>query len=193
LIFAEHCTKAYLDLIRGQESSLCKSTYCLGIESLKLINSSCLTSDVPQNKMDTVVKELLKYRLLDVAALIYDKAPNISTIGKGPIPFVEKLVRLFTFSNHYCFEMHTGQGGLGDWPTVVLTATASMKSGGPSSRPNNVKMGTVDERLSACFQAVCCVMGNLHRAKIIQNFAAAAFHLCYLLRVFIFFCFMSFF
>jgi hypothetical protein len=69
---------------------------------------------------------------------------------------------------------------MGDWPKVVKTATRSMQ---PDSTYMFLNATTVDDRLSACYHAVCHATGNVHRAKIIQNFAAAAFHLCYLLRV----------
>jgi len=70
---------------------------------------------------------------------------------------------------------------MGDWPKVVKTAIRSMKSDATSAVFLNGV--TVDDRLSACYQEICHASGNLHRSKIIQNFAAAAFHLCYLLRV----------
>jgi hypothetical protein len=69
---------------------------------------------------------------------------------------------------------------MGDWPKVVKTAIRSMES---DSTYMFLDTTNVDDRLSACYHAVCHATGNVHRAKIIQNFAAAAFHLSYLLRV----------
>jgi hypothetical protein len=77
---------------------------------------------------------------------------------------------------------------MSDWPTIVDVATRCMESGVALSQLPNPRPGAVDERLSACFEAFCLVMGNLHRAKIIENFAGAVFYLCYLLRVCIHFC-----
>jgi hypothetical protein len=72
---------------------------------------------------------------------------------------------------------------MGDWPRVVGAATVSMGSNGSLSLPNGARVATAGERLSSCFQAVCRAMGGLHQGKIVHNFAAAAFHLCYLLQV----------
>jgi hypothetical protein len=69
---------------------------------------------------------------------------------------------------------------MGDWPKVVKTAIRSMES---DSTYMFLDTTNVDDRLSACYHALCRATGNVHRAKIIQNFAAAAFHLSYLLRV----------
>lgn len=68
--------------------------HCRHIENLKPLCSFCLNGIVPRNKIDVLVKELLKYRLLDIVALVLGKADEISTKGKGTIPFVDKLVRL---------------------------------------------------------------------------------------------------
>src|ERR1700733_6133510 len=70
---------------------------------------------------------------------------------------------------------------MGDWPKIIKTATMSMKSANSTYIFLNTM--TVDDRLSACYQAICHAVGNIHRAKIIQNFAATVFHLCFLLRV----------
>jgi hypothetical protein len=74
---------------------------------------------------------------------------------------------------------------MGNWPKVVEVARRSLESDKTSSIFLNATARTenIDDRLSACFQVVCHATANVHRAKIIQNFAAAAFHLCYLLRV----------
>ena len=70
---------------------------------------------------------------------------------------------------------------MGDWPKIVKTATTGMQSANSTYIFLNAM--TVDDRLSACYQAICHAIGNVHRAKIIQNFAATTFHLCFLLRV----------
>ena len=77
-----------------------------------------------------------------------------------------------------------------NWPKVVETAKIVMQSDktSPTFLNATTQMATMDERLSACFQAVCHAMGNVHRAKVIQNFAAAAFHLCYLFQVCVLYC-----
>jgi hypothetical protein len=74
-----------------------------------------------------------------------------------------------------------------DWVKVIKIATESMGSNGPSL-PNEATAPTSEDRLSedrlsACFLAFCLATGNLHRAKIVQNFAGTALHLCFLLRV----------
>ena len=76
---------------------------------------------------------------------------------------------------------------MGDWPKVVNSAIRSMESDGTSSVLPSATTESHDDRLLACFQVVCHVIGNAHRAKIIQNIAAAAFHLCYLLWVHVLF------
>jgi hypothetical protein len=85
-----------------------------------------------------------------------------------------------------------GHAAMGDWPRVVDAATTHMESDRTLSLSPTIRSEIADEPLSACFRAFRCSTGNLHRAKIIQNFAAAAFHLCYLLRVRVHFCSVSF-
>ena len=180
--------KAYLNAIRKQEHLLhCSSTYFSGMERVKVLQTFCLTGTVSENQMDTFVKELLKYRLLDIVAFVRGAAPERTTIERGTVPLAEKLVRIAKSARLLIVEKHTSQGHvtMEDWPRVVDTAVRSMKPRASEMQPAapNAATNIPINRLHACFQAVCHATGSVHKAKITQNFAAAAFHLCYLLQV----------
>jgi hypothetical protein len=193
---AQRSTKAYLGLVCEREESLHQSIQRRppAIEKLRLLHSFCLTGDVPQTNVDTFVKDLLTYRLLDIVAYVHGMASEDNMKEKGSLPFIDKLVRHLVFASPLWCENYTCQGhaAMGNWPRVVDTAAASMKSDKTLPLSPSVRSEIANERLSACFRELCSAMGNLHRAKIIQNFAAAAFHLCYLLRVRIYFCSVTF-
>jgi hypothetical protein len=104
LVPTQRSTKAYLALIRGQESSLYESVYFPGFDNLELLRSFCLTGEMPLKKFDGLVKELLKYRLLDVFAHVYEKSPEVNTIGRQSLPLLDKLVRLLHSQNRHHLE-----------------------------------------------------------------------------------------
>ena len=89
----ECSAQAYLGVIHEQEN-LCRSgsTYFSGMENLKILQTFCLTGNIPG---DALVKELLKYRLLDIVAFVFDTASESSIREKGVVPFIDKIVRLF--------------------------------------------------------------------------------------------------
>ena len=58
---------------------------------------------MPENKTDTLVKELLKYRLLDIVALVNGTASERKTRERETVPFVDRLVRLFSFARWLLF------------------------------------------------------------------------------------------
>jgi hypothetical protein len=173
----------YLGVIREQEK-LCQSgsTYFAGMEKLMVLRRFCLAGDFPEKQADILVKEFLKYGLLDAVAFIFDTASESNSIERGEVPFVDKIVRIFFSATLLACLRYASQGHatMGDWPKVVKTAIRRMES---DSTYIFLGATTVDDRLSACYHAVCQATGNVHRTKIIQNFAAAAFHLYYLLRV----------
>jgi len=54
------------------------------------LQTFCASGDVPG---DPVVKEILKYRLLDIIAFIHDVASESNTKERKVVPFIEKIVR----------------------------------------------------------------------------------------------------
>ena len=96
----ERSGKAYLCLICEQEKSLYESTYFPGVEKLRHLRSFCLTGNAPPN---IIAKELLKYRVLDIIALVHGKASEISTKGKGSMPLIDKLVCLVLSAGRLSF------------------------------------------------------------------------------------------
>jgi hypothetical protein len=50
-----------------------------------------------------------------------------------------------------------------------------------SSTTQNV--GTLDLQLALCFQNLCAASQRVHKSTFLHNFAAAGFHLCYILKV----------
>jgi hypothetical protein len=83
-------------VVREQEK-LCQSgsTYTTGMEKLMVLRRFCLTGDFPEKQADILVKEFLKYGLLDAAALVFDTASESNSIERGEVPFVVKIVGLF--------------------------------------------------------------------------------------------------
>jgi hypothetical protein len=71
------------------------STYFPGMERLTLLQRFCATGDFPEKQADILVKELLKYRLLDIVALVYDMASESNSKERGEVPFVDKIVHRF--------------------------------------------------------------------------------------------------
>ena len=70
-----------------------RSTVCFpGMMKLKVLQNFCLASIVPPNEVDMLVKELLKYQLLDIAAFIYGTASEHCTNERGIVPFIDKMV-----------------------------------------------------------------------------------------------------
>ena len=95
--------KAYLPLICEDEKKLHESVYFPGVEKLNILHSFCLTGTVPEHKVDTFVKELAKYRVLDIVALVTGTACERKTKERGRLPFVDKLVRLSIFARSPLF------------------------------------------------------------------------------------------
>lgn len=83
--------------IRQQEENACSSssTYSPWSEKLKLLQVFCSMGAVLPNQIDPLVKELMKYRLLDIFAFVHGTASETNTKAKGIVPFTDKLVRLF--------------------------------------------------------------------------------------------------
>ena len=71
------------------------STYFTGMEKLTLLQRFCTTGDFPEKQADLLVKELLKYRLLDIVALVCDMASESNSEERGEVPFIDKIVHLF--------------------------------------------------------------------------------------------------
>jgi len=141
---------------------------------------------VPSDQQDSFVKELLKYRLLDVAALASGLVPQCHMKDRDALPFVEKLVSSVILTILLLFHQVCGQGHatMGDWPKLVDTAlNTAMASHANMALPPSAPSKGVDGRLASCFHAMSLATKTVYKAKIIYNFAAAAFHLCYLLRV----------
>ena len=66
---------------------------------MSLLQTFCLTGVMPAKEDETVVKELLKYRLLDIAAFVYGVGSECSTVvERGKVPLVDKMV-CFLFEN----------------------------------------------------------------------------------------------
>ena len=74
---------------------------------------------------------------------------------------------------------------MSDWPRVVKVAINSIEHDKVTQSITHsiTTTNAIDQQLLSCLQEVCSTTGNLHWAKIIQNFAAAAFYLCFLLWV----------
>jgi hypothetical protein len=89
--------ETYLTAIHQQEEEMCssKSVYFPQFEKLKLLQAFCSMGTVPPNQIDALVKELMKYRLLDIFAFVHGMALETKTKAKGIVPFTDKLVRLF--------------------------------------------------------------------------------------------------
>jgi hypothetical protein len=83
-----------LGLVCKQEKDLHNKIYFPTIEKLQLLHSFCHTGVVPQDDTDTFVKEVLKYRLLDIVAFVHGIASEGKTKEKGTVRFVDKLVCL---------------------------------------------------------------------------------------------------
>jgi hypothetical protein len=93
----EYPAKAYLGAIREQENlRQSGSTYFLGMEKLALLQRFCVTGHSPEKQADILVKELLKYRLLDIVALVYGMASESNSEERGKVPFVDKIVHHFS-------------------------------------------------------------------------------------------------
>ena len=80
-----------------------KSVYFLGIEKLNILHSFCLTGTVPENKTNTLVKELVKYRPLDIVALVNGTASERKMKERGRLPLVNKLVHISIFARSPLF------------------------------------------------------------------------------------------
>ena len=76
--------------IRQQEKLLQSGpTYFRGMNKVKALERFCVTGEVPG---DPVVKELLKYRLLDIVAFVYGAGSETNTKERTVIPFLDKIV-----------------------------------------------------------------------------------------------------
>ena len=73
-----------------------ESVYFLGMTKMRLLHTFCLTSAVPPNEVDTLVKELVKYQLLDVVAFVCGTASESTKKEQGIVPFVDKMVSLLS-------------------------------------------------------------------------------------------------
>jgi hypothetical protein len=152
-----------LGVIHQQEKLLQSGPtyYFPRMDKVKAFQTFCITSEAPG---DVVVKELLKYRLCNIVTFVYGVGSETNTKQRTVIPFLETIVCPFlSITLADCLK--------GDWPKVIKTATTSMQSA--DSRYIFLNTTTVDDRLSACYQAICHTVGNIHRAKIIQNFSAS--------------------
>ena len=91
-----YSAKVYLGVIREQEK-LCQSgsTYFTGMEKLMVLQRFCLTGNFPEKQADILVKEFLKYSLLDVVAFVFGTASESNAKERGERPFVDKIVHLF--------------------------------------------------------------------------------------------------
>jgi hypothetical protein len=78
-------------------------------ENLRVLCSFCLTRVMPENRVDTLVKELLKHHLLDIAAVVYRKGSEESIKARAPL-FVNKLVCLLISVQNCCSEWHGCHG-----------------------------------------------------------------------------------
>jgi hypothetical protein len=65
------------------------------MEKSMVLRRFCLTGDFPEKKADILVKELLKYCLLDAVAFVFDTALERNSKEREEVPFVDKIVRLF--------------------------------------------------------------------------------------------------
>jgi hypothetical protein len=65
------------------------------MEKLTVLRRFCLTGDFSEKQANILVKELLKYSLLDAVAFVFDTASESNSIERGEVPFVDKIVRLF--------------------------------------------------------------------------------------------------
>jgi hypothetical protein len=74
------------------------------MQKVELLHSFCTNGVIP-NESDGLIKELLKYRVLDSFALVYNTSPKNTTRKKEAVPFVDKFVRLFMISDPIrCFK-----------------------------------------------------------------------------------------
>jgi hypothetical protein len=93
----ECSAQAYLSVIREQEQLYhSESAYFPGMAKMRLLHTFCLTGAVPPNEVDTLVKELVKYRLLDVVAFFCGTASESRKKERGIVPFVDKMVSLLS-------------------------------------------------------------------------------------------------
>jgi hypothetical protein len=83
-------------VIREQENLRQSGSTCFtGMEKLTLLQRFCATGGFPGKHANTLVKELLKYRLLDIVALVYDVAMESNSKERGEVPFIDKIVHRF--------------------------------------------------------------------------------------------------
>jgi hypothetical protein len=108
---AQHLHQAYLSLICEHENKLHQSTYFPGIEKLNILRTFCLHGAVPEEKTEALVKELVKYRLLDIAALVHGTASERNIKERGTVPFLEKLVRRLALQGLCYFETYLSPTG----------------------------------------------------------------------------------
>ena len=79
--------------IRQQEKLLQSGpTHFPGMDKVKVFQMFCITGEVPGNP---VVKELLKYWLLDIVTFVYGAGSETNTKERMVIPFLEKIVHAF--------------------------------------------------------------------------------------------------
>lgn len=84
--------QSYLSLIKEQERRFQLSVHFEGMQKVELLHSFCISGFIP-NEGDTLIKELLKYRILDNFAHVYHISPKNTTRKKEAVPFVDKFVR----------------------------------------------------------------------------------------------------
>jgi hypothetical protein len=75
----------------GKDLCHTRSTICFP-GMTKVLQNFCLAGIVPLNEVNTLVKELLKYWLLDIAVFIYGMASECHTNERGIVPFINKMV-----------------------------------------------------------------------------------------------------
>jgi hypothetical protein len=139
-----------------------------------------------KKEADLLVKELLAYRLLDICAYLNRNGAQWVIKEKSTIPFVEKMVRCVTHRMEPSTKCRLIQGHstMADWHNLVSQAAFAMEHhGSPDTPPTHQGTDAGDTQLIRCFHNLCLASGSAYKSKVMQNFSAAAFHLCFILQV----------
>jgi hypothetical protein len=150
-------------------------------EGLGLLHQFCQTGEWPQQEGDHLTKELLYYYMLDMFAQINNIGAEDTTKKKSAVPSMIKLV-CCSFLTLECPTCHSlfrvTQVSTTDLNSSILLWESSGKN-----LQTTLDVMCKDLQLHHCFHNLRIASKCVHQSNFMHNFAAAGFHLCYLLKV----------
>jgi hypothetical protein len=150
-------------------------------EGSKLLRRFCDTGLRSDKDGDLFAKELLYYRVLDLFAQTNDIGVEHTTREKSLVPSMTKLVRYDSSTPERPYMFVQGHSSLDHWPKLINTVITVLEQ--TSNNITTLDVSSQDVQLYHCFENLRIATNRVHQSNFVHNFAAAGFHLCYILKV----------